>query len=327
MADSKQPRGSQVIQPARDAPSAELQEPTGPSGPQETAQVSQAVQPDEVLQASQPVAVPPQPEPGKRVPFYKHPAFGITTGIASLISIPLSIYLALANVRKPELSYAFHPNRTKIVAADGDSRLKVTYDGQDVKGNVTAVQFALWNAGAMPIQAADILKRLTLTASTTVRILDATIAHLTRDVTGFRLDDTQKAAGTLAFDWRILEHNDGAAIQIVFEGPPDASFALAGTIVGQRTLSEHKSDASAGSKAEKPFRLGQVPGWRLFVVLAIALIVGSVGIFLIAWGIVELMRKRTQNVFLAVGSGIYCLGFAVWGVLWFVERANMPFTF
>ena len=80
MAESKQPAGSQVIQPARDARSAELQEPTGPSGPQETAQVSQAVQPEEVLQASQPDAVPPQPEPGKRVPFYKHPAFGITTG-------------------------------------------------------------------------------------------------------------------------------------------------------------------------------------------------------------------------------------------------------
>ena len=57
--------------------------------------------------------------------------------------------------------------------------------------------------------------------------------------------------------------------------------------------------------------------------LAIALITGSVGIR----GIVELMRQRTADNFFIGFVGICFLVLAVWCVLWFVERANMPFTF
>jgi hypothetical protein len=133
--------------------------------------------------------------------------------VASLVSIGLAVYFYYAGIRRRDLSYYFHPIRTKIATIGEDSRLRATYDGRELKGSLTAMQFAIWNAGDEPIRPDDVLDRVTVTAPPGVRVLDIKVRQEARRVVGFRVDDTQKSEGVLDLSWKILERNDGAVVR------------------------------------------------------------------------------------------------------------------
>ena len=153
--------------------------------------------------------------------------------IAALISLPLGIYFHFAGVRTRELTWYAYPLRTNVIAIEDRSQLQVRFDGQEVRGNVTAVQIALWNAGNQPIKTEDIYESVRLNSSPPVRILEAKVRKEMRSVSNIAVDLTRRAEGELVFSWRVLEHNDGALIQLLFEGDPDARFTMSGAIAEQ----------------------------------------------------------------------------------------------
>ena len=79
-----------------------------------------------------------------------------------------------------------------------------------------------------------------LTQSRRSPILEATIRKSNREEVQFKLDDSHYPSGQLPMNWKILEHNDGVIIQVVYIGTENEEFRLIGTIEGQKTI--HISD-------------------------------------------------------------------------------------
>lgn len=163
-----------------------------------------------------------------------NPIYGAITGICSVIGIPLAIYLYLAARAVPELSYYVSPTRTAIVSAAEASGLTVQYEGQQIRGDLSSVLVTIWNAGGKPILHSDILSPIVLRLGGEHPILDAKEVNEVRALIGFKIDSAQKASGILRVDWNILEHNDGARIQVIYQGNAHVPVFVRGAIIGQQ---------------------------------------------------------------------------------------------
>jgi hypothetical protein len=148
--------------------------------------------------------------------------------IGALVS---TLYFWLA-IEKPFLCYAINPVRTSIVKSGQFSDMTVMVNGRQITNDLTGVQIAIWNSGKKPIHGSEILKQIVLRSSNHVPIYKATVSRQ-RDVTRFGLYTSNILSGEVIFDWRILEHDDGALLQLFYEGDPDTDFTLDGALEGQ----------------------------------------------------------------------------------------------
>jgi hypothetical protein len=199
--------------------------------------------------------------------FSSHPLLGFLGflgSIASIIALVLSIFPWLSSPKR-ELCYCINPVRTPFVQTTNLSAVSVYYKGVRVNGNVTAAHIAIWNAGREPIRREDILSPITLLVGgeaswhywtkrdhtgglhgsnmgpdwvTEPTILEVTFLKPSRSECEFKADNTNDEMtfeGLLGLDWKILEHNDGALIQIVYAGTQYMPIELEGTIIGQKS--------------------------------------------------------------------------------------------
>jgi hypothetical protein len=166
-----------------------------------------------------------------------NPWFGGIAAAASIVSLPLAIYMYVAGQARPRLTMYVHPVRTAVVKSGQTSALKVLFNNKETGPNVTAAQIAIWNDGKAPIRKENVLEDITLRLNPEYTILEASIRKLTRTVTGFQIVPAGTEPRLLALQWRILEPGDGAVIQIVYDGPASVGdFILRGTIEGQASL-------------------------------------------------------------------------------------------
>ncbi len=164
--------------------------------------------------------------------FISHPITGFFVGI---IGILLAIYFYFDGITRPNLIFLVHPIRTPIVLAGKLSDISVSLRGKPINGDLTAAQFIIWNSGKAPVRHEDILKPIVLLTSSNCPIYKATIRNVSRDVVVFQLITNEMDSGCLSFDWKILEHNDGASIQILYGGDQKMVFSeSSGVVVGQR---------------------------------------------------------------------------------------------
>ena len=166
--------------------------------------------------------------------FVSHPITGFFVGIAGIV---LAIYFYFAGITKPNLIFLLHPIRTPIVLAGNLSDISVSLRGKPINGNLTAAQFIIWNSGKTPVRHEDILKPIVLLTTSNSPIYKATIRNVSRDVVRFQLITNEMNSGRLSFDWKILEHNDGASIQVLYGGDHKMVFFESdGVVVGQRQV-------------------------------------------------------------------------------------------
>jgi hypothetical protein len=99
--------------------------------------------------------------------------------------------------------------------------------------SVTAAQVQIWNNGSESIRPEHVLQEITLVTNPRVPILEATIRRTKRAVSGIALDDSHINDGRLGIRWRILEHGDGAVLQVVYAGRSDNALNIEGFIEGQ----------------------------------------------------------------------------------------------
>lgn len=185
----------------------------------------------------------------------RHPFGVLVAFVGSLASIVglLLIFFPWWTSPKRSLSYCVYPIRTPIVQTTNTSDVSVSYKGQPVSGNVTAAQIAIWNAGREPIRAADILSPLVLKVANGLQLFEVSFVKKSRDVIEPLLQQhtaidmlSGKTLGpsSVELKFKILEHNDGVLIQIVYAGTPDAPITPEGTVVGQ-PRGAHKTSAGA----------------------------------------------------------------------------------
>lgn len=189
--------------------------------------------------------------------YAKNPVVGLVGTIASVIAIPLAIALTFMTIKSRELSFYINPVRTIIVRSGRSSDLHVLYQGQPVSSDVTALQVALWNAGRESIEPEHILEPIILKTDPRVPILEANIRSRSRTVTGISLDMRHLADGLVGINWRILEHDDGAVIQLIIAGPISENITASGLMKGQPTI----------------ISIGEGEAWTRSLVFSIALMI------------------------------------------------------
>jgi hypothetical protein len=173
---------------------------------------------------------------GKLPAFFYNPWVAVVGSLCSILGVVYVLYAVLFGGRSKELTYYAYPLKT-VVARSGElSNLKVLHEGREVKHDVTSVQIAVWNAGDEPIRLADTLEKIQIKTLPQTSILEVRILDVTRHVVGFNVNPSFCAEGRLPISWTILEKNDGALLQVVFEGPPSVGLRVEGTLVGQKEI-------------------------------------------------------------------------------------------
>jgi len=153
----------------------------------------------------------------------------------SILAVPLAIYLYFRGIQEREPKYYVSPERTRIIdtSVPAPAQLQVLYKGRDLNASVGAVVIYFWNDGKLPIKAEDVLEPLIIDLDADCEILDARVLKVSRSVTKLTKGEVgDRGKNRLPLSFSILEHNDGAAIQIIYSGKPDTTVSLSGTIVG-----------------------------------------------------------------------------------------------
>jgi hypothetical protein len=213
--------------------------------------------------------------------FRNNPWIGVGGSIASILSIALGSYFCFRSVTYPELVYYVNPARTIIVKQGSVSRLSVSFDGHPLSADVTACQVAIWNRGRQAIRRDAILRPLTIRTQPSAPILEATIRKKSRQVLSVEVDQAHLAEGEVSVSWNILEHDDGAVIQLVYAGGPDLYIGASGVVEGQPAIRELAYPLLSQSP---PGRMASRRGF--LQLLAFALIAGALaylGYRLVKW--------------------------------------------
>jgi hypothetical protein len=215
-------------------------------------------------------------KPGQRhdvLSRFSNPWIGLLTAIFSIVAVPLAIYLYFAGARTRRLTYFVSPVKTIVVKGGEASTLRVLHGDQEIKGDVTAAQVAIWNEGTESIRSENVLSPVRIVLRPPVPILEAKIRKVSRGVTGIGVDASSLSEGVLPVAWKILEHSDGAVIQLIFAGSTETDVAVEGTLEGQPTVFRAKPRDKILSPTE------QVAHARAFAVAYAALLLVMTVIF------------------------------------------------
>ncbi|MCW5980022.1 MAG: hypothetical protein KIT09_18210 [Bryobacteraceae bacterium] len=164
---------------------------------------------------------------------------GFVGAVASLFSLPievLGIILFWISQKERKLTFQVHPEITTIVKADQASNLRVFHDNVEVKSDVTAVRLSLWNAGKLAIRPEHVLEPVVISLPPPGRILEAKIVRVSRRVCSIEIDQSGFRQGKVGVDWKILEHEDGFALQIIASSNLNQSIEISGSVEGQPNI-------------------------------------------------------------------------------------------
>jgi hypothetical protein len=196
--------------------------------------------------------------------FFSNPVVGVVGSIASIISVVLAVYFFLASRETRELTYFVHPVKSIIVSSGKSSQISVAHENESITTDVTATQIAFWNAGRESIRKDNVLRPFVIKVGDQVPILETRIRKKSREVVEILIDEEKAQQGELSIGWNILEQYDGAAIQLVFAGPPDTRITADAVIEGQSGVEGVQFTGTIRSPGEQYARAGReyrVQGW------------------------------------------------------------------
>jgi hypothetical protein len=163
--------------------------------------------------------------------WYDHPAINL----AGLIVGVVGLALYLTSQKSRQLEFYVSPDWA-VVVKSGFSDLHVLYQNHEIKEDVTAAQVTIWNAGYQPITQDAVLSPVAIVTEPKVKILSATVRRVTRDVITFQTDQKLLPTSVVPLSWKILEHGDGAVVQVIYLGDPRVKVKLTGIIEGQSPI-------------------------------------------------------------------------------------------
>lgn len=175
--------------------------------------------------------------------FFRNPWVCIIGSIASIVALPVSGIFFWASISSPGLTYMVHPAKAAVFRANQSSRLSVSCNGKMIDGDITAAQIAIWNDGKQPIRSSDILEPLLIKTNNGWPILEAKIRQASRDVVNLHLDDSKIDKGEITVSWKIMEHNDGGVIQLIYKGNDQVDITANSIIEGQSGINYEDSSS------------------------------------------------------------------------------------
>jgi hypothetical protein len=278
-------------------------------------------------------------------------SFGFWFGIISFaVSTALGFYWYYASDKAPRLVYAVSAAKAELKRPDFDNKLQIEYGGVEVDSDVTIVQVAIWNAGSRSIRNDDILSALTLQMAGNAPILSARIKQTTREVCKFTFDngnlavsqsprnridtpltwtheqalhtDPQLSKGVCSFKFRILEPEDGALVQIIYEGDASKDPQISGIFEGQREVDPIRSQ-DVSVPTDKLIR-----GLRFIVAgeVAALTILSSLLFFRLRKRDKTPQRRYFKLFFISTLLSLFLMAL-VWAGTFWLQAPRTPFSF
>jgi len=246
--------------------------------------------------------------PSRAKQVLSNPWFGLVGLLIGVVGVALAVFFYLSSQTERELVYAVNPVRTAVVTAGRATELAVLHRGQPLGDvDVTAAQVAIWNAGTQSIRQENVLQDIVIFTVPSVPILEVSIRERSRDVTGFALVETPEwlAQGIVPVSWRILEGNDGASVQLIYQGRQEVQVCVRGVIEGTAGVKEARLGVTIKTPEEQlrgQSRMRQV--WGI-----LALLFGIITILSI---VVVLIRPRQWRDLLNIIFALGLFGAATW---------------
>ncbi len=257
--------------------------------------------------------------------FFAQPIVGIAGSIASIIGIALSIYFFMVSREVPELTYFVHPAKAAVVRSGQTSGLTVMFDGQNLNGDITATQIAIWNAGRKSVRSENILQPLVIRTTNHAKILEARVQKVTRDVVGLSLDTSRLSFGEVGVSWNILEQNDGGVVQIIYAGNERTGIEANAVLERQAKILCQEYNSSISSPGEEYSRH---QGWegRYFIYMpALTAFVIFVNLSLVIHKRRKVGLGWSRPYWVVIICIILLIGMSVWALLY--NSAGPPFGF
>ena len=205
----------------------------------------------------------------------ERPLLVLVSFIITLLGLIISIILPLVLQAEMELVYAVNPVKTEVVSMGKATGLEVRYNGAELGDvDITATQVAIWNSGDESIRKENILKEVVIYTDPPVRILEAYIVKVHREleVTNLNILKSDKLMdnGKICVSWDILEKNDGASIQLIYLGSSDVEIGVNGLIEGCGEIKRVGREIEIKSPAEQ-FEAAKPAWWALIMLTVLAL--------------------------------------------------------
>ncbi len=154
----------------------------------------------------------------------------------SVVSVILAIYFYNAAQENRELCLYVNPTKTSIVKSGQTSSLSISFKGEKITSDITAIQVVIWNRGEKSIRGNNILSPIVLDTND-VPILEAKVIKESREsIVGIKLDKSDRGEGKIGISWDIMEEDDGCIVQLICSGGIETNVGLEGTVEGQKRL-------------------------------------------------------------------------------------------
>jgi len=275
-------------------------------------------------------ALPPVPEgSAKKARWFASPISSLLSLVLGVLGLAWGFISYNLAEKKPDLVFAQQPVQTMVVRAGELSKLGVTYGGRVVTSDITAAQIAIWNAGRKPILANDILEPLVIRMHAGATILDSKIRFITRDVVGIQCENSAARPNEVDLRFRILEPDDGAIVQVIYEGHPGIDASMSGVLVGQNSIrkaqisgvDELKYSPSSGRRRAVTFSIGYVLGYGFLALMALGSLVGAIEMFR------NVRRARIQRLTGLIGAlFLVGLGTALVALIVHFARVDLDYS-
>ncbi|MFN8487553.1 MAG: hypothetical protein U0350_08185 [Caldilineaceae bacterium] len=223
----------------------------------------------------------------RRLPFWQRSWVNVASLLIGALGTLVGIigYVQSIEYREPMLSVV----TPRLLIIDrgrvSSSNIKVLdSSNKEIVSDLVGVQFYFWNNGKGSIKSDNILQNLTIELSDPQAvILDYKITKLSREVIGATLSPV-KSRKTNAVDvlFKILEHKDGFAGQIIYEGDPEAKLVISGAIEG---VSAIQTITSLEDKSI-PNPLDSVP-FIIKLPFALVFLISGFGVFVVSIGLLQ----------------------------------------
>jgi hypothetical protein len=191
-----------------------------------------------------------QPPPSKWR--WRNLRFSHLATFCGIMGIPISAAFFFAGIREPNITYAINPIRVAVVRSGISSDLSILYKGSEIKKNVSSAVIEIWNAGRAAVDKSAVLEPLQIVVPQGNRILETHMIRVTRPIVEFKVIQLLETPNTLDLSFRILEHNDGVVLQLMYEGDPNARIAVKGLFVGQPQISSVSGEVIHGFLRRTP---------------------------------------------------------------------------
>lgn len=259
--------------------------------------------------------------------FFRNPAVGIIGSVASIIGLMLAVYFYIASEKTRGLVYFVYPAKAAVVKAELSSRLHIELDGKKVVRDVTAAQIALWNEGGKSIRKENMLSPLVISTGPANPIIEARIQNVTRDVVDLSLTTDEIQNGDLKVNWKILEQNDGAILQLIYFGDFDVPIKATAIVEEQGNVRVLEYEGKIRSATEQYSRRGKIAKPMGYTYLVFSILILSVGVLKFR------NRKKTGTSVERILRILYFVvpvvmaSMALHMIFWLGEKAGPPFGF